>query len=193
MALPGSGTIAFSDVRTEMSQSSLSSYSMRGWTGGRNSANIGVGTLTYSPINILSSGSRWTLASRMPNTSLSTAAWYGYDHTLNIPLDVTGTLYTHMAPISGDGQYSTYNTSMLIVDAGTTSTTMSIHTSGSADYAEENMCIFYGKPWTNTGTGTPNTTVVSQGTIQNVSFDYNYTYDSAKGRYLYFVITYANN
>ena len=193
MALPGSGVISFNDVRTEMSQSSLSSYAMRGWTGGRNSANVGVGTLTYTPINILSSGSRWTLASRMSNTSLSTAAWYGYNHTLNIPLNVTGTLYTHMAPVSGDGQYSIYNTSMLVVDIGTTSATMSINISGSADYAEETLTVFYGKPWTNTGTGSPNTSLILQTTIGNYPSTFNYTYDSAKGQYLYFVLSYANN
>ena len=194
MPLPGSAQISFDDVRTEMSQSSLSSYAMRGWTGGRNSANVGVGTLTYTPINILSSGSRWTLASRMSNTSLSTAAWYGYDHTLNIPLNVTGTLYTHMAPVSGDGQGSIYNTSMLIVDVGTTSATMSINISGSGDYAEENVWVFYGKPWTNTGTGSPNVTYIGGDNLSGYyPFNYNYTYDSAKGQYLYFIISYANN
>jgi hypothetical protein len=191
MSLPGSGQISFDDVRVEMSQSLLSNYSIREWAGGRNSSNVGVGTLSFSPINILSSGSRFSESSRMSNTNLSPSAWYGYDHTLNIPLNVTGTLYTHMEPVSGDGQYSIYNTSVLIVDIGTTSATMSINISGSADYAEETLTVFYGKPWTNTGTGSPNTSLILQTTIGNYPGTFNYTYDSAKGQYLYFVLSYA--
>ena len=52
MSLPSSGQIAFSDVRTEMSQSSMTSYAMSGWTWGYN---VNFGSPVYTPINVLSS------------------------------------------------------------------------------------------------------------------------------------------
>ena len=196
MPLPGSAQISFDDVRVEMSQSLLSNYSIRKWAGGRNSGNVGVGTLSFTPINIQSSGSRFSESSHMSNTNLSPSAWYGYDHTPSIALNVTGTLYTHMVPVSGDEQYTEYNTSMLVVDIGATNATMSINVSGSIDYTNEHLFIFYGKPWTNSGTGTPDSTLIDSNNLGNnpvYSFNYNYTYDSNKGQYLYFVIAYADD
>ena len=177
MALPGSGTISMDMIRIELGVPSQSPF-------GLNEARSG----TYAAINPNSTY-------KPPSSgTVSLSDWYGYNHTLNIPLNVTGTLYTHMAPVSGDGQGSIYNTSMLIVDVGTTSATMSINISGSGDYAEENVWVFYGKPWTNTGTGSPNVTYIGGDNLSGYyPFNYNYTYDSAKGQYLYFIISYANN
>ena len=40
---------------------------------------------------------------------------------------------------------------------------------------------------------TSNTSLILQTTIGNYPSTFNYTYDSAKGQYLYFVLSYANN
>ena len=189
MALPSSGVITFNDVRTEMSQSAKSPYSMAGWTGGANDGNIGAGVATYTPINILSSGSRWSLTNRLAKSNLSMSAWYGYNRTLSIPLDVTGTLYPHTSDSFGYQGSST----MLIVDAGTSNATFSINISGSySSYDEDQKCltIWYGKPWENDGVGTgsavyTNVTCNPYSSVNTV-VTYNYTYDSNKGQYLYF-------
>ena len=139
MALPGSGVISFNDVRTEMSQSAKSPYNMSGWVAGPNSGNIGAGVATYTPINILSSGSRWSLTNRLAKSNLSMSAWYGYDRTLSIPLNVTGTLYNHASSASSfDYQGSS---TMLILDAGTSNATYSINISGSySSYDDDQKC-----------------------------------------------------
>ena len=193
MALPGSGVISFNDVRTEMSQSAKSPYNMSGWVAGPNSGNIGAGVATYTPINILSSGSRWSLTNRLAKSNLSMSAWYGYDRTLSIPLNVTGTLYNHASSASSfDYQGSS---TMLIVDAGTSNATYSINISGSySSYDDDEKCltIWYGKPWENDGVGTgsavyTNVTCNPYSSVNTV-VNYYYTYDSNKGQYLYFVL-----
>jgi len=188
MALPNSGQISFNDVRTEMSQSSLSNYAFSEWAAGSQFSTYYPNSGVYTPINYLSSGSRWSLSGNpvtMSKQNLSMSAWYGYDRTLYISSSVTGTLQSHF----------TYDTSiipstMLIIDAGTSNTTWSINISGSNNYGVSRMYVFYGKPWSNNGSGSGSTTTITESlsTPLNLNFNYNYTYDSNKGQYLYFVI-----
>jgi len=187
MALPGSGQITFNDVRTEMSQSSMTSYAMSGWTYGQGSFFCAGSGITYSPINILSSGSRWnTSGKRITLSNLSMSAWYGYDHTLYIPTGVTGTLYPH-----ADAAAMCYPTTMLPIEVGTSNATYSINISGSSDY-NESLVIFYGKPWYVNGStagAPPATILVNAGTGNiNTTYNINYTYNSASGSRLYCVL-----
>ena len=186
MALPSSGVITFNDVRTETSQSSFTSYAMGGWTYGQGTTYEGGVGIIYSPINILSSGSRWnTSGKRITLSSLSMSAWYSYDHSLYIPTGVTGTLYQH-----ADAAAVCYPTTMLPIEVGTTNATLSINISGSPDY-NETLVIYYGKPWYSNGTsaGSPPATALGYGTGNiNTTFTVNYTYNSASGSKLYFVL-----
>jgi len=192
MPLPGSGQISFDNVRTEMSQSAKSPYSMDGWTGGANDGNIGAGVASFTPLNILSSGSRWSLTNRLAKNNLSMSAWYEYDSTLYIPLNVTGTLYNHASTASFG--YQGVST-MLIVDVGIYNATFSINISGSySSYDDDEKCltIWYGKPWENDGVGTgsavPSTVTCNPYSSVNTVVTYHYTYDSNKGQYLYFLL-----
>ena len=187
MALPSSGQIAFSDVRTEMSQSSMTSYAMSGWTYGDSNFFCGGAGILYSPINILSSGSRWnTSGKKITLSNLSMSAWYGYDHTLSIPTGVTGTLYQH-----ADAAAICYPTTMLPIEVGTSNATYSINISGSADY-NESLVIFYGKPWKVDGSlaGAPPATILvnAGGGNINTTYTVNYTYNSTSGSLIYCVL-----
>ena len=187
MALPSSGVITFNDVRTETSQSSFTSYAMSGWTYGYGTAFCAGAGIVYSPINILSSGSRWdTSGKRITLSNLSMSAWYGYDHSLYIPLNVTGTLYQH-----ADAAAICYPSTMLPIEVGTTSVTLSVNLSGSSDY-NESLIIYYGKPWYSngsTGGAPPATILVNAGTGNiNTTYTINYTYNSASGSKIYCVL-----
>ena len=181
MALPSSGQIAFSDVRTETSQSSMTSYAFGGWVQGAANYNQAT-TQRYAPINILSSGSRFSTSATY-SAAYDLSEWYSYNHTANISSSVTGTLYHHFNEYSCDIAQS-----MLLIDAGTSNTTWSINISGSTvGY----LNVYYGRPWNNTGTynSTGSATFITGNILNpNMSFNYNYTYDSNKGQYLYFVI-----
>lgn len=186
MALPSSGQISFNDVRIEMSQSAKTDYAFGEWAKGYNELYDASWTAgKYAPINVLSSGSRFSLANRL-TTPLSMSAWYSYNHTASITSSVTGTLYLHWNSIS-----DCYASTMLIMDVGTTNTTYSINISGSQDYAEW-VYGWYGKPWKVDGSdGTSSLSIpILTGSILNEHkiFDYNYTYDSNKGRFLYFIV-----
>ena len=192
MALPASGQISFNDVRVEVSQSAKAPYEMSGWTFGRGSSfsfcgGYINGGVTYAPINVLSSGSRFSESSPLQLSNLSMSAWYNYDHTPYIGLDVTGTLYQHADPA-----YQCYPTTMLIVEVGTTNATLSLNISGSP-YTNEYLLVTYGKPWTNTGVTSSGVEAVysnwfNSGLIITTSFDYNYVYNSNVGSKLYFVL-----
>ena len=181
MSLPSSGVISFSDVRTEMSQSALTNYAIGYWVRGNNvSWNT---SPVYAPINVLSSGSRFSESNRLTSTNLSMSAWYGYNHTASIATEVTGTLYAHL---SG----SCYVSTMLPIDVGTTSTTYSLNISGS-DTLGGYIDVYYGKPWKNDGSaGTSSISTFITGGLYSgyLSFNYNYTYDSSKGQYIYFIL-----
>jgi hypothetical protein len=143
MALPSSGQISFNDVRTETSQSAKNSYAMSEWTWGMGGGNCsGVG-IKYAPINVLSSGSRFSISSPLQLSNLSMSAWYSYDHNLYIPTEVTGTLYSH-----ADYTDKPCPTTMLPIELGTTNSTFSINISGSTTIGET-VIVFYGKPWRN--------------------------------------------
>jgi hypothetical protein len=212
MALPSSGLIDFSDVRTETSQSAFTSYAFSGWASGYNSGtgNVGFSNVDYAPINLISSGSGYGELAiiRYSPTSyysppLSLFDWYSYNHTEYITTGVTASLYSHWG---GNINCSTY-TSMIPVDVGTSNTTLDLNISGSSITASSSdtgcWMIFYGKPWTKTGVG--NTTVtgcgyaylstaatlIASGSIRdnvNRTITYNYTYDVNKGQYIYYVV-----
>jgi hypothetical protein len=165
----------------------MTSYAMSGWTYGQGSFFCAGSGITYSPINILSSGSRWnTSGKRITLSNLSMSAWYGYDHTLYIPTGVTGTLYPH-----ADAAAICYPTTMLPIEVGTSNATYSINISGSSDY-NESLVIFYGKPWYVNGStagAPPATILVNAGTGNiNTTYNINYTYNSASGSRLYCVL-----
>ena len=123
MPLPSSGVITFNDVRTEMSQSTTSFYSFYGWAGGDYNYFSSSGGLNFAPINLLSSGSRFSESSPL-TTPLSLSDWYSYDHNAYIGLDTTASLYQHAS-------YLCDPSSMVVIDVGTTSTSLTINISGS--------------------------------------------------------------
>jgi len=198
MALTGSGQISFNDVRTETSQSSLSNYNFYSWAGGEYSY-FGNSPSTFAPINVLSSGSRFSTSTAM-NTPLSMSQWYSYDHSTYIGTGVTASLYIH-------NSYNCYPSSMVIIDIGTSNATYSINISGSAldSYGYGCWYLIYGKPWKVDGNATgsstlpggcsayiPNSVVlIDSGSAQvgyNKTITYNYTYNAASGSKLYFVV-----
>lgn len=187
MALPSSGIITFNDVRTETSQSSFTTYAMSGWTYGLGGGFCAGSGIVHSPINILSSGSRWnTSGKKITLSNLSMSAWYSYDHTLYIPTGVTGTLYQH-----ADAAAICYPTTMLPIEVGTSNATYSINISGSSDY-NESLVIFYGKPWYVNGAtaGSPPATILVNAGTGNINTTYtiNYTYNASSGSKLYCVL-----
>ncbi len=186
MALPGSGTITLSQSRSEMSQSALNSYSLTYWAFGYSGGNnVGVGPTNYSPVNILSSGSRWSPTKKITLANLSMSAWYGYDHNAYIPTNVTGTLYEH-----ADAAALCYVQTMLPIDLGTSNATYSINISGTLDY-NGRLSVIYGKPWAvNGGSAFAGfQSIFESGTsIITSSFNYNYTYNASSGSRIYCVV-----
>jgi len=191
MALPGSGVISFNDVRVETSQSIKAPYEMGKWTWGGGSPTIvcfGIGYEGYAPINILSSGSRFSQSSPLLHQNLSMSAWYDYDHSLYIGLDVTGTLYQHANAAS-----PCYPSTMLIINVGTADITLSLNISGSVDYNGNVLAVYYGIPWNNDGSVNYKQSIYSSGgdNILTSSFYIPYTYNSTSGSKLYFVLANA--
>ena len=212
MALPSSGQISFNNVRTETSQSAFTDYEFSGWASGQN------GTFTsfpaqarypdriYAPINLLSSGSRYSASpvNQLEIQNLSMSAWYNYDHTTTIGLSTTASLYLHVSDTTAPCSPS----SMIPVDVGTTSATLSLNISGTNDlgpFGGGCWAIFYGKPWSVNGSGSTSldgcnvyypaeTTLIASGTLGGYlssvtrSIQYNYNYDVNKGQNIYYVI-----
>lgn len=187
MALPSSGQISFSNVRTETSQSSMTQYTFGGWVKGAKNFSVPdayTTSQTYAPINVLSSGSRFSVSTEY-SSPYELSDWYSYNHTANIPTEVTGTLYMHVSPY--DCQIPQ---SMLLIDAGTGETQYNINISGSMDGANY-WYLYYGRPWTNIGTydNTGSAIYITGGSGNpNLSFTYEYSYDPALGQYLYLVM-----
>lgn len=180
MALPSSGQISFNDVRIEMSQSAKTDYALGEWAWGYNNFFAGG---NYAPINVLSSGSRFSLGNPLNLSNLSMSAWYNYNHTLSINTDVTGTLYQH-----ADAVDYCYPSTMLIVNLGTSNATYNINISGSTDGYGDEVRVYYGKPWNNTGAnGTGSATYITKSLGGYISFDYDYVYNASSGSNLYFV------
>jgi hypothetical protein len=189
MALPSSGVISFNDVRIETSQSAMTNYAMSGWTWGLTQGNIG-SFGNYAPINVLSSGSRFSESNPLNLSNLSMSAWYNYNHTLQTSTGTTASLYLH-----ADATDQCYSSTMLVMDVGTTNTTLSINISGSRTY-NEFFQVVYGKPWTNSGgqafgTYTEIYSDSSGMPIITASFNYNYVYNAASGSKLYFILSNA--
>jgi len=207
MPLPANGQISFDDVRVEMSQSLLPStfsdgYSTAKWTSGNWEFD---GVPTYSPINLLSSGSIFSESNSLYFQDLSMSAWYGYSHTAYVGLNTTTSLYPHFAGFIG----ITYASSMTVIDLGVSNATYNINISGSSSGNGGNgyWVMYYGKPWSNNGTtnadlftgvvpyNSATATPIASGSLQysyNDTITYNYTYDSNKGQYLYAVLYVEN-
>ena len=147
MALPSSGQISFDDVRTEMSQNSLYPYNFYSWAGGEYSYFGDTSPYqNFAPINLLSSGSRFSISSPM-TTPLLMSQWYSYDHSAYIGLDTTASLYQHSS-------YNCRPSSMIVIDVGTSDTSLTINISGSGiDIYNGYGCwyLVYGKPWVEDG------------------------------------------
>lgn len=181
MALPGSGPLSMSMVRTEMSQSGVSNYNMYDWVNGYNASRY------ISPINVLSSASRFTEANPICNGNYSMSAWYNYNHTLSGSTNVTYSLYYHSCEC--------YSSTMLPVELGTTNATFSLNISGTLTGSGTTniFSIYYGKPWNNGGTGIDGTLITSSGinsiNTYNINYTYNYTYNASSGSKIYFVVS----
>jgi hypothetical protein len=219
MALPSSGQISFNDVRTETSQSQNDNFGMLGWVLGLSTLDTtldGYDTESFSPINILSSGTRWedTPNSSQPKrieykTRYSMSAWYAYDHLKYIELATTGTLYNH-AKLNPTNYVSQ---TMIPVDVGLSNKRITIRVSGSllGNTNEEisyGVDFWYGKPWNNNGSfiyrglsgETSNTSIrqhvtwsatIGQSPTASIDFtyDWDYQYNAGKGQYLYIVLS----
>lgn len=201
MALPSSGPISASMVRTEMSQSGASNYAQSEWSvgsWGSGSYYGGYSYNIYTPINVYSATGTYFSGSTI-YTGVSMSNWYSYNRATSVALGTTVTLDKI------ETQYCTPSY-MVMYDAGIANTTLSINITGSYDNPYGNgpgLVVYYGKPWGVLGDSTGSATIitgsvldwtVSSGIITqaSISFDYNYTYDANKGRYLYFVL-YCDN
>ena len=182
MALPSSGQISFSDVRTEMSQSARNDYDFFSWATGK--YDVGIGFTSFTPINVHSDN-----ASK--NDQFNLNRWHGYNRSANYATSVTSRdLYFNINPCNT----ATSQSSMIVFDAGTSNKTFEVTISGSSTdflYVED-IAIWYGTPWTN-NTGGPNTSNILwqnpvTGSGLNMTFDLTYTYDSNRGQYLYVVL-----
>jgi hypothetical protein len=192
MPLPASGPISMSMVRTETSQSSMINYAMGGWTWGEATifSCAGLTYTGYAPINVLSSGSRFTQNSKLPLLNLSMSAWYQYTHSAEIPVEITGSLYQH-----ADVAYKNNPSSMIVIELGTANATYSINISGSSENGEE-VYIIYGRPWKVDGgsNALEPSQVVYNGigaSVINTSFNYNYLYNASSGSKLYCILANA--
>jgi hypothetical protein len=208
MPLPSSGLIDFSDVRAEMSQSAFTGYTFSYWASGYNSGCIGAGpNANYAPINLISSGSRYTVDAAY-NTPISMSQWYSYNHTAAISASTTASLYPHWN--SFFSPLGCHVSSMIPVDVGTSAATLSLNISGGILY-DDNISqgcwmIFYGKPWNVDGSSNANVqgncggfvysggaTLIASGSVSgsttNQTITYNYTYDANKGQNIYYVIS----
>jgi len=207
MPLPSSGLIDFSDVRAEMSQSAFTSYAFGYWVSGYNSGCVGISAnANYAPINLISSGSRYTVDAAY-NTPISMSQWYSYDHTAAIGIGTTASLYSHWN--SFFFPLGCHVSSMIPVDVGTSAATLSLNISGGILYddgSEGCWMIFYGKPWNVDGSSNANVssgncgnfvysggaTLIASGSVSgsttNRTITYNYTYDASKGQYIYYVL-----
>jgi hypothetical protein len=200
MALPSSGQISFDGVRIEMSQSSAPNYSFIEWasgnfiSGGFSNSNYNINT----PINVLSGIN--TFFEGYISSGVSMSQWYSYDSTVSFSTGVTASLIRPVVDYC-------YPSSMVVFDAGTSNITYTINMSGSTtpDIGSNlgpGLVVYYEKPWSVDGKTTGSATIITGSGIvaniatditdTNMSFNYDYTYDANKGRYLYFVY-YANN
>jgi len=201
MGLPSSGQMSFNDVRIEMSQSSAPNYSFIEWASG-NYASGGVSNSNYNintPINVLSGTNTFFVGNVYSGVSMS--QWYSYNSTASFSTGVTASLIRPVADYC-------YPSSMVVFDAGTSNATYTINLSGSTgpDIGSNlgpGLVVYYGKPWSVDGKTTGSATVITGSGIAgggyitdiveaNMSFNYNYTYDANKGRYLYFVYYTSN-
>jgi hypothetical protein len=193
MALPSSGQISFNDVRIETSQSIAPNYNMGDWTAGA-WLSESFAFNRFSPINIVSSGSRFATSSRFnPYSNNDLSSWYGYNHFATMSEDAFYTgdyLYTHTLT------NHCYPSSMIPIDVGTTNKIIYITISGSADAFYENVYVYYGKPWESNGTGSGSPRLITasghffppySGDI-NMEFAWDYRYTASMGQYIYFVI-----
>jgi hypothetical protein len=210
MPLPSSGQITFDNVRVETSQSAFTSYAFSGWASGYNSGCLGAGNANYAPINLLSSGSRYSTSSAY-TIPIKLSDWYSYNHTVSIPIDTTASLYSHWG--ANINYFPCTYTSMIPVDVGTSNATLNLNISGSAITSSvgDTGCwmIFYGKPWNVNGSSNATVlgncsnfvysggaTLIASGSIRdpvNTTITYNYTYDVAVGNYIYYVVVRTSN
>lgn len=193
MSLPSSGQISFNDARVEFSQSLAPKYTMSDWTAGA-WISESFATNTYAPVNLISSGSRFSTSSRFnPYSNNDLSSWYAYNHFATMSED---TFYTGDYLYIHTGLNHCYPSSMIPVDVGTTNKIVYITISGSADHLYENVYVFYGKPWESNGTGSGTYQLITAsghffppytGDI-NMEFTWDYRYTASLGQYVYFVI-----
>ena len=189
MSLPSSGQISFSNVATEMEQTGFTAAQYNYWIG---SWSKGEATYPYAegfqfaPINVHSDNTG-KYAGDFP---LRMSQWYGYNRSANY---APGTSFRDLF-FSISPAMTCYPSSFIEFDAGTTNKTYDLTISGSAaDFTYVNYVVaFYGKPWQSNSLGLGNSSVLYSnfvnGSALNTTQTINYTYDSAKGQYIYVVI-----
>lgn len=196
MALTGSGQISFNDVRVEMSQSLAPNYAFTEWAAGA-WVSGGASYNNYTPINLDSPFKPFTSSSLLDvYGGVSMSQWYNYTSSTAVSLNTTFSLYYHCSDYC-------YVSSMNVLDSGTTNTTYSINISGSAIYPYAGWWVmYYGKPWKSNGTydtlicnnavgKASDAIVIATGSTAfdyNTTITYNYTYNSATGSKIYFVL-----
>jgi len=176
MALPASGQISWSDIRTETQATSRNNYSIAkaAWTAGSYSL------LEYPPIN-MGSTSR-------PNVSTPAAAseWYSYNHSAfsAAPATVTN-LGNRAKPNSPYGDF-------YIIDLGTTSGNVDWNVAINQSSANgASITADYGYPWNSSGAyvGGAGGTLFSTGLINGAtSGTATYTYSVEYGSKIYLSI-----
>lgn len=196
MSLPSSGQISLNDFRAEMSQSTTSNYGFDGAFYGFQYPDFYPSIPWYSPINVHSDNADnfetnqyyWNIDS-----------WYGYNNSAYYALSSTSqSCYFNIQPNQNTASYAT---AMIMFYVGTGSGVIPIRISGSAnDFLSSSITtasIWYGKPWSSSGTGSGFSSASLVFTTSSPSFTtdgldispyYDHSYSSSYGEYLYCII-----
>ena len=196
MSLPSSGQITLDNFRAEMSQSTTSNYGFDGAFYGFQYPAFFPSIPWYSPINVHSDNADnfetnpyyWNID-----------AWYGYNNSAYYVASSTPQgCYFNIQPNQNTASYAT---AMIPIHVGSTSKTISVRISGSAnDFNSSGIftaSVWYGKPWSSNGTGSGFNNADLVLTTSSNQFQYdglditeyiNYTYDVSKGEYFYCLI-----
>ena len=152
MSLPSSGQISLNDFRAEMSQSTTSNYGFDGAFYGFQYPDFYPSIPWYSPINVHSDN-----ADNFETNQYywNIDAWYGYNNSAYYALSSTSqSCYFNIQPNQNTASYAT---AMIMFYVGTGSGVIPIRISGSAnDFLSSSITtasIWYGKPWSSSGTG----------------------------------------
>jgi hypothetical protein len=196
MSLPSSGQITLDNFRAEMSQSTTSNYGFDGAFYGFQYPDFFPSIPWYSPINVHSDNAD-NFETNQYNWYINT--WYGYNNSAYYSASSTPRpCYFNIQPNQTTASYAT---AMIVIHVGTNSGVVPIRISGSAnDFSSAGITtasIWYGKPWSSSGTGSGfnNADLILMTSSNQFQYDgldispsYNYTYNASYGEYLYCII-----